>query len=295
MTNNTKFSLFYLLIGLILFINGELRLVYFSSPLDSLSLFVGCLFCCASTGIFSTVKHNMTVSSFWQGAEVERESLFLTRLFVELAFIARNQGILALEENPHDKNYRNPFFHLGKDMVMDGYDPDYIREVMENINKTLAYHLTAKITCLKHLGLCLLSSGLIALLAGILSLYLRIYSGEAIAVIVPVVLMVFVSAFCLMGLFCLFFLPLYLKDQQHRQLSLQKQIMAGIFSLQAGDSYNAIMRLQLSFLSREDMLSLLEQPMLEMDDEENLSSSQKKEYEVIQQTLRKEITNWHMV
>jgi hypothetical protein len=132
-------------------------------------------------------------------------------------------------------------------------------------------------------------------LAGILSLYLRIYSGEAIAVIVPVVLMVFVSAFCLMGLFCLFFLPLYLKDQQHRQLSLQKQIMAGIFSLQAGDSYNAIMRLQLSFLSREDMLSLLEQPMLEMDDEENLSSSQKKEYEVIQQTLRKEITNWHMV
>ena len=130
MTNNTKFSLFYLLIGLILFINGELRLVYSDSPLDSLSLFVGCLFCCASTGLFTTVKHNMALSSFWQGAEVERESLFLTRLFIELAFVVRNQGILGLEQNPHDKNYRNPFFHLGKDMVMDGYDPDYIREVM---------------------------------------------------------------------------------------------------------------------------------------------------------------------
>lgn len=294
MTNNTHFSFFYLLIGLILFVSGELRLVYTASPWDSLSLFVGCLLCCASTGLFTTIRHNMTVSSFWQGKEVEREPLFLTRLFIEMAFIARNEGILALEENPHDKNYQNPFFHLGKDMVIEGYDPDSIREVLENINKTLADHLTAKITCLKHLGLCLLSSGLISLLAGALSLYLRTYSGETIAVIVPVVLMVLVSAFCLMGLFCLLFLPLYLKDRQHRQVSLQKQIMAGIFSLQAGDSYNAIMRLQLSFLSREDMLSLLKQPMLKPDDEETLSSSRKKEYEIITQTLKREITNWHM-
>lgn len=48
---------------------------------------------------------------------------------VEMAFVARREGVLALEERAQE--HSNPFLREGLQMVVDGTDPDMLRQILE--------------------------------------------------------------------------------------------------------------------------------------------------------------------
>ena len=65
----------------------------------------------------------------------------LLKLFVELSQIARREGLLSLEIRMEE--ITDPFFKNGMGMVIDGMDPDFVRDVLEaEIHAMEDRHLT---------------------------------------------------------------------------------------------------------------------------------------------------------
>ena len=63
----------------------------------------------------------------------KHDSANLIKEIVDMANIARKEGILALEKNM--ANIKNPFLSSNLRKVVDGYDPIVLREMMEEIGR----------------------------------------------------------------------------------------------------------------------------------------------------------------
>ena len=73
-------------------------------------------------------KFPMLVKQLFKQQELPAKSELL-KLFVELSQIARREGLLSLESRM--KEITDPFLKNGMEMVIDGMDPDFVRDVLE--------------------------------------------------------------------------------------------------------------------------------------------------------------------
>jgi hypothetical protein len=174
-----KNNLLFIAIGISIFFLGAWGIYNFESPFLPLLLFWGSFLLTLPTGIWQQTRlEEFFATKSQPHTPIPHEPLFLARLFVALSYIARHRGILGLCESKIDKNYNNVIYHLGKNLVIDGYAPDYVKEFLENALRLMHEQINAKIHFLKQAGLCLTFVGLSGGLAGAAAYTLRCLKGS---------------------------------------------------------------------------------------------------------------------
>ncbi len=152
---------------------------------------------------------------------------------IDLATIARRDGILALEERLD--GISDDFLKRGLQMIVDGSPADAVRQIMEMEIENMEMRHAIGHDIWKSLGNFAPAFGMIGTLIGLVNMLQnlsdpsKLGGGMAIALITT-----FYGAF-LANLFCI---PLQGKLEQRTQeeVHLKKMLLAGILSVQSGDS-----------------------------------------------------------
>ncbi len=152
---------------------------------------------------------------------------------IDLATIARRDGILALEERLEGIN--DDFLKRGLQMIVDGSPADAVRQIMEMEIENMEMRHAIGHDIWKSLGNFAPAFGMIGTLIGLVNMLQnlsdpsKLGGGMATALITT-----FYGAF-LANLFCI---PLQGKLEQRTQeeVHLKKMLLAGILSVQSGDS-----------------------------------------------------------
>lgn len=194
---------------------------------------------------------------------VPHESLLLTRLFLSQSWVARREGVLALEDFPHDKDYRNSMYHMGKSLVMDGYDPEFVQGILRRARSLNRQQLCARTRCLRQMGIALLVTGLFSGITGSFAYGIRIFQGKAISMEGMGCLFCLIAFVLLTSAFIGLLLPSKLHSDSYQEQKTQQQIIEGLISLQSGNSPTAILMAQWLFLSPEEKTMLSEHPIIE--------------------------------
>lgn len=169
--------------------------------------------------------------------------------FVQLGTVARREGILSLEDKL--KDIEDPFLRNGVQLVIDGIDPDHVRNILfDEIHSTEERHrigaliFTQAGTYAPTLGVLGAVIGLIAALANLSDIDKL---GHSIAA-------AFVAT--LLGIFSGYVLwhPIAnkLKRLSSKEMEAKYLIVEGVTSLQSGHSPRAIEQNLLVFLSSEE-------------------------------------------
>lgn len=102
----------------------------------------------------------------------------LTRLFVRLAQKARREGLLALEDDLQE--IEDPFLRRGLQMVIDGFEPESIREIMETEINTLVRRHQMGQNLYRTWGALTPAFGMIGTLIGLVQMLSSLDNPEAI-------------------------------------------------------------------------------------------------------------------
>jgi len=173
----------------------------------------------------------------------------LLKLFVELAQVARREGLLALEGRINE--FSDPFMVAGLGMIVDGMDPELVGDVleaeihsMEERHRDGAAIFTQAGTYAPTLGVLGAVVGLIAALGNLSDIEKL---GHSIAA-------AFIAT--LLGIFtgyvCWHPFANKLKMLSKREAEIRKMMLEGILSLQAGDSAAAVENKMMVFLSQNE-------------------------------------------
>ena len=248
--------------GLALLAAGTFGIYYYESPWYPALLFLGSIMLCLPSGVMSrNWRDDMHDDSPAAHKLMPHESLFVARLCIGLSYIARNQGILALDEFCKDKSYSNTVYRVGVNMIMDGYDPDYTRDCLNNMTARLNECVLSRIGYMRQLALSFVFMGLASWLTGALSFTIRYFAGADIPAAGVLVLLFGTVCLLMLGLLFYILLPNKIYREGKKIQNVQRQVIKGLLSLQQGESYSAIMRNQYTFLSAEEVKMFKESPV----------------------------------
>jgi chemotaxis protein MotA len=152
---------------------------------------------------------------------------------VQLAELARKDGLLALEARTH--NVRNPFMALGIQLAVDGTRPDAIAEIMESdVETRAARHREAK-RIVELIGRCGPAFGMIATLLGLILMLGNLENPETIGPSMAIALIGTLYGALLANLICI---PLgeKLSYLSNEELLARRIVIRGVLAIQAGDS-----------------------------------------------------------
>ena len=286
-----KANLLFIAIGISIFFLGAWGIYNFESPFLPLLLFLGSFLLTLPTGIWQKTRlEEFFATKSQPHTPIPHEPLFLARLFVALSYIARHRGILGLCESKIDKNYNNVIYHLGKNLVIDGYDHDYVKEFLENALRLMHERINAKIHFLKQSGLCLTFVGLSGGLAGAAAYALRCLNGSAPTGGLACLILI-ATMFLMLGVLFFLLLPGRIRSNGRKELCIQRQVARGLQSLQSGDSYVAILLPQYAFLNMEEIAMIAEDPLpAELRDEKHID-----DYENALRNLRIELHDYKLL
>jgi chemotaxis protein MotA len=167
------------------------------------------------------------------------------RMVVEVATVARREGVLALEERLDQIG--DEFLRRGLQMVVDGSQPETVRGVLEDeIEKMEERHQVGH-SIFKNMGSYAPAFGMIGTLIGLVQMLQnledpsKIGSGMATALLTT-----FYGAF-FANLFCI---PMRGKLEQRTQeeMTLKQMLLAGVLAIQSGDSPRIVGEKLLAFL-----------------------------------------------
>jgi len=161
----------------------------------------------------------------------------LIGFFIDMAAIARREGLLALEG--HMAEINDPFLKSGLSLIIDGRDPEFVRDVlmeeieaMEDRHQSGALIFTQAGTYAPTLGVLGAVVGLIAALGNLKDIDAL---GHSIAAAFIATLLGIFSGYVLWHPFAN-----KLKRMSKVESSLKKVAIEGILSLQAGESASAL-------------------------------------------------------
>lgn len=179
-------------------------------------------------------------------AFVQRKSdpLILIDEIVDMATIARREGVLALEqralENPH------PFLHEGLLMVVDGTDPELTRQILELDMDSLEDRHEGHAKIFEAAGGYAPTMGIIGTVLGLIHVLGSLENPESLA---PAIAIAFTAT--LYGVFSanVIYLPIAskIKTRSEEQISERELMLEGILALQAGENPQLIRKKLLSF------------------------------------------------
>jgi chemotaxis protein MotA len=160
-------------------------------------------------------------------------SVQTVELFVRMADKARREGLLALEadvEKIHD-----PFTRKGVQLMIDGTDPELLREIMEIERESMRHRHEGNFAALEFLGAISPTLGVLGAVMGLMTVMTFLDQPDRIG---PGIATAFVATFY--GVFTanIIWLPLAskLKSNSKHELHALDVVIEGLMSIQAGDN-----------------------------------------------------------
>ncbi len=176
---------------------------------------------------------------------VDMGSLILT--LVDFSEHARREGLLSLED--HLVNMDEPFLRNGIQLVVDGTDPELVRDILETEMTNIQQRHFEGIRFWTNLGTYLPAFGMVGTLIGLIQMLKNLGSGDPSAIGTGMAAALITTLYGTLGA-NLIALPiqgkLQLRDQQE---SLVKSVMVeGVLSIQSGDNPRIVKDRLYSFL-----------------------------------------------
>ncbi|HMO94573.1 MAG TPA: flagellar motor protein [Tepidiformaceae bacterium] len=154
-------------------------------------------------------------------------------LFVTMADKARREGLLALEADV-DKIH-DPFTRKGVQLMIDGTDPELLREIMEIEVESMKHRHEGNFAVLEFMGGIAPTIGVLGAVMGLMTVMQHLDEPDHIG---PGIATAFVATFY--GVFTanVLFLPLAnkLKNNSKHEIHAFNVVIEGLMSIQAGDN-----------------------------------------------------------
>lgn len=175
-----------------------------------------------------------------------REAQGLIPTFVDFASRARREGILALESAAVDLG--DPFFRQGLELVIDGLEPQAIREILETEIEHIEQRHIRGADILNSMGTFAPAMGMVGTLIGLVQMLQSMSDPSTIG---PAMAVAIITTFYGAVMANLIALPMAGKlTMRSREEALEKgMIIEGIMSISAGDNPRIVERKLHSFLS----------------------------------------------
>ena len=182
------------------------------------------------------------------GTQVSEDIALITR-FVELAQLARRDGILALDRAMSDVD--NAFMKTGLEMAVDGTEPETIRDIMETeMDARLDRHATGQLI-FNTLGAYAPAFGMIGTLIGLINMLQTLEDPSTIG---PSMSVALITTFYGSVLGNLVYLPMAtkLKNKSNLEVVTMTLIIEGVLSIQKGVHPKNIERKLVNYIAPKD-------------------------------------------
>jgi chemotaxis protein MotA len=190
-------------------------------------------------GSFGAMLINFQMEQVRQVVKITMQVLFdkkqevssLGNLFVKLAQKARREGLLALEDELEE--IEEPFLRNGLQMVIDGFEPDSIRDIMETEINTLIQRHRIGQNLYRTWGTLAPAFGMIGTLIGLVQMLSALDNPDAIG---PGMAVALLTTFYGVLLANLIFNPIAgkLEIRSEMEVSCKEAIIDAVLALQAG-------------------------------------------------------------
>jgi chemotaxis protein MotA len=167
------------------------------------------------------------------------------RILTDLAERARREGLLALDNEVADID--DEFTRKGMQLVVDGTDPEVVREIMEVQVDGMAHrHSTYADTFEKGAGFAP-TMGIIGTVMGLISVLKNLSDPASLG---PSISVAFIATLYGVGMANCVFLPVAnkLKQLSREEVELRTMTLEGILAIQAGENPRVISDKLLSFI-----------------------------------------------
>ncbi len=154
-------------------------------------------------------------------------------LFVNMADKARREGLLALEGDVDKIN--DEFTRKGVQLMIDGTDPELLREIMEIEAESMKHRHEGNFAALEFMGGISPTIGVLGAVMGLMGVMGHLDNPEEIG---PGIATAFVATFYGVFMANVFYLPLAnkLKGNSKQELHALEVVIEGLMSIQSGEN-----------------------------------------------------------
>lgn len=172
-------------------------------------------------------------------------------ILVSFAEVARREGLLALEEKAREVN--EPFLQKGIQLVVDGTDPELVRNILEIELSYLEDRHDSGQGMFEQMGAYAPSFGMIGTLIGLIAMLQELDSPDAIGSGMAVALITTLYGSVLSNLV---FLPMAgkLRNKSAAELLMKEVMIEGILSIRAGENPRIVEEKLKAFLPKFETL-----------------------------------------
>lgn len=176
----------------------------------------------------------------------------IVQAFVDLADKARREGLLAMEED--SKNIEDPFMRKGIMLVVDGVDPEVVRDILETDAALVAERHAVGQAIFAAMGGYAPTMGIIGTVMGLVNVLSNLAEpeelGHSIAVAFIATLYGVVTANIL-------WLPMgtKLKQKSEKELHMRHLMIEGVLAVQAGENPRIVREKLDAFLAPKERSS----------------------------------------
>jgi len=221
-------SLFINVPSLFIVVGGTFGIIFINYPLKDVF------------GVAGVIKNVFFTQS--------RDAQGLIPTFVDFATRARREGILALESAAGE--LKDAFFKQGLELVIDGLEPQSIREILETEIEHIEQRHTKGADILNSMGSFAPAMGMVGTLIGLVQMLQTMSDPSSIG---PAMAVALITTFYGSVLANMIALPMAGKlSTRSREEALEKgMIIEGIMSISAGDNPRIVERKLHSYLAPE--------------------------------------------
>ncbi|WP_350344958.1 flagellar motor protein [Proteinivorax tanatarense] len=187
------------------------------------------------------------------------------KLIVSFADKARREGLLSLEDDLNEVD--DNFLKKGVQLVVDGTDPELVRNILETELSFLEDRHRAGRGIFETMGTFSPAFGMAGTLVGLISMLGSLDNPDAIG---PGLATALITTFYGVLLANLIFLPIAgkLKVKSNEEILLKEVVIEGLLSIQAGENPRIVEEKLKAFLSPEDREKLNEEQPDGVEDDE---------------------------
>ncbi|MDD4569153.1 MAG: motility protein A [Tepidanaerobacteraceae bacterium] len=170
----------------------------------------------------------------------------IIRAIIDLAETARREGLLALEDAAYQ--LKDDFLQKGILLIVDGTDPDLVRNIMETELAFLEERHSEGQNIFQTMGQLAPAFGLIGTIIGLINMLKNLDNPELIG---PGMAVALITTFYGSLIANLFFIPISgkLKVRSREEILLKEVMIEGMLSIQAGENPRIIEEKLKAFLS----------------------------------------------
>lgn len=180
----------------------------------------------------------------------------LIERFVELSKKARKEGLLSLEDEV--QNIQDEFLKNGIQMVVDGIEPEIIREIMELEISEMEKRHQSVISFFKLWAALAPAFGMIGTLVGLIQMLKNLQDQSTLG---PSMAVALITSFYGSVMANLFFNPLAtkLENKSNEEIGRREMMIEGVLAIQSGVNPRIVEDKLKTYLAPEERLAMLKQ------------------------------------